>query len=130
MSTENIFEYATRNKMRFPYRGSISIEDLWDLPLTGLDTVYKTLNKQVKQSQEESLLNVKTKEDETLDIQIAIVKYIVSVKLAEKAARKKQQRIELRGRKLCLLWRQEIKRHWKMLLMKSCRKCLTILVSN
>lgn len=89
MSTENIFEYATRNKMRFPYRGSISIEDLWDLPLTGLDTVYKTLNKQVKQSQEESLLNVKTKEDETLDIQIAIVKYIVSVKLAEKAAREK-----------------------------------------
>lgn len=89
MSTENIFEYATRNKMRFPYRGSISIEDLWDLPLTGLDTVYKTLNKQVKQSQEESLLNVKTKEDETLDIQIAIVKYIVSVKLAEKVAREK-----------------------------------------
>lgn len=87
MSNVNLFEVATKNKMRFPYRGSISVEDLWDLSLTALDSVFKTLNAQVKQSKEESLLSTKSKEDEVLENQIEIVKYIVSVRLAEKAAR-------------------------------------------
>lgn len=89
MTVENIFEYATRNKMRFPYKGNVSVEDLWDLSVTELDKVFKTLNSQRKQSQEESLLNTKSKEDEIVDIQIAIVKHIVAVKLAEKEAREK-----------------------------------------
>lgn len=89
MTVENIFEYATRNKMRFPYKGSVSVEDLWDLSVTELDKVFKTLNSQRKQSQEESLLNTKSKEDEIVDVQIAIVKHIVAVKLAEKEAREK-----------------------------------------
>ena len=25
----NVFEIATRNKYRFPYRGQISVEDMW-----------------------------------------------------------------------------------------------------
>jgi len=89
MSVENIFEYATRNKVRFSFRGMISVEDLWDLSLTNLDSIYKELNKQSKQSEEESLLNIKTQEDELLNVQIEIVKHIVSVKLAEKEAREK-----------------------------------------
>lgn len=89
MAVENIFEYATRNKVRFSFRGLISVEDLWDLSLTNLDSIYKELNKQSKQSEEESLLNIKTKEDEFLNVQIEIVKHIVSVKLAEKEAREK-----------------------------------------
>ena len=97
MTTTNIFEYATRNKVRFNYRGLISAEDLWDLPLTALDNIYKDLNKLVKQSQEESLLVIKTEVDEKLEVMIAIVKHIVEVKLAEqdardKAAAKKEQR--------------------------------------
>lgn len=89
MSVENIFEYATRNKVRFSFRGLISVEDLWDLSLTNLDSIYKELNKQSKQSEEESLLNIKTQEDELLNVQIEIVKHIVSVKLVEKEAREK-----------------------------------------
>lgn len=86
---EKMFEYATRNKVRFPFKGLISVEDLWDLSLTNLDSIYKTLNKQVKQSEEESLLNTKTTVDKELDVQIAIVKHIVAVKLAEQEAREK-----------------------------------------
>lgn len=89
MITTNIFEYAVRNKVRFSFKGSISVEDLWDLSLKDLDSIYKTLNKQAKQSEEESLLNEKTQGDELLDIQIAIVKHIVSVKLTEKEAKEK-----------------------------------------
>ena len=86
---EKIFEYATRNKIRFPFKGMISVEDLWELTPTNLDTIYKTLNKQVKQSEEESLLNTKTSVDTELEVQIAIVKHIVSVKLEEQEAREK-----------------------------------------
>lgn len=89
MIVENIFEYATRNKVRFSFKGLISVEDLWDLSLTNLNSIYKELNKQSKQSEEESLLNIKTQEDELLNVQIALVKHIVSVKLAEKEAREK-----------------------------------------
>lgn len=85
----NIFEYAVRNKVRFPFKGMISVEDLWDLSLTNLDSIYKTLNKQVKQSEEESLLTTKTSVDTELEVQIAIIKYIVSVKLEEQEAREK-----------------------------------------
>jgi len=85
----NIFEYAVRNKVRFPFKGIISVEDLWDLSLTNLDSIYKTLNKQVKQSEEESLLSTKATVDTELEVQINIVKHIVSVKLAEQEAREK-----------------------------------------
>lgn len=83
MNADMMFEVAIRNKMRFPYKGQISVEDLWDLNVEALDTVFKTLNSKVKASQEESLLQTRTKEDEELSIQIAIVKHIVAVKLAE-----------------------------------------------
>lgn len=96
----NIFEAATRGKYRFPYKGQIAVEDLWDLSLTALDGIFKTLNAEYKQSKEESLLESKSKEDEVLDIQIAIVKHIVAVKqqenayrLAEKERKEKKQRI-------------------------------------
>ena len=89
MTVENIFEFASRNKVRFPFKGMISVEDLWDLSLTNLDSIYKTLNKQVKQSEEESLLSTKASVDTELEVQISIVKHIVSVKLAEKEAAEK-----------------------------------------
>lgn len=89
MNTVNMFEVATRGKMRFPYKGMVSVEDLWDLGVSALDSLFKALNSQMKQANEESLLNTKSKADETLDLQIEIVKYIVSVKLAEKEARDK-----------------------------------------
>lgn len=89
MKEMNIFEFATRNKIRFPFKGMISVEDLWNLSLGNLDSIYKTLNKQVKQSEEESLLSTKENVDTELEVQIAIVKHIVSVKLAEKEAAEK-----------------------------------------
>ena len=82
-----MFEYAVRNKLRFPYKGMISVEDLWDLNVRELDSIFKTLNAQVKKSQEESLLATKSKEDEVLTAQIDIVKHIVRIKQDEEAAR-------------------------------------------
>ena len=80
---EKMFEKAVRSKMRFPFRGFISVEDLWDLSVQDLDGIFKTLNSSIKRAQEESLLAVKSDADEKLLTQIEIVKYIVRVKLAE-----------------------------------------------
>lgn len=92
MSNEtNIFEVAARQKYRFPYKGMISTEDLFDLPLTALDSIFKTLNVKAKQAQEESLLETKSKEDEETAIKIQIVRHIVSMKQAEAAAREKEK---------------------------------------
>lgn len=97
MENGEMFIRASRQKIRFPYKGMASVEDLWDLPVTELDLIFKQLNAQAKKAQEESLLETKSDEDEKLAVQIGIVKYIVSVKLEEKKAaqaereRKKQK---------------------------------------
>ena len=87
--SKNMFEIATRTKMRFPFKGMVTVEDLWDLSVQNFDKVFKALNSQRKEAQEESLLNTKSSEDERLETQIEIVKYIVGVKLDEQAARLK-----------------------------------------
>ena len=96
----NIFEYAVRNKVRFPFRGLISVEDLWDLSLSNLDSIYKSLNKQAKQSDEESLLSTKTDVDAELEIKINIVKYIVSTKLEERKARENETMKKIQKQKI------------------------------
>ena len=96
----NIFEVAVKQKFRFEFKGLISVEDLFDLNVRDLDSVFKTLNSQLKQVKEESLLEVKTKQDEELDIKIEIVKYIFELKkeaenqrLKTKEQKEKKQKI-------------------------------------
>lgn len=96
----NMFEIATRTKMRFPFKGMISVEDLWDLNVRDLDNVFKTLNTQVKKSQEESLLATKSKEEETLAMQIDIVKHIVEIKLAEAEAVQHSKEVKEKKQKI------------------------------
>ena len=85
--TENIFEMATRNKYRFPYKGMISVEDLWDLNQTQLDSIYKALNKEVKANQEDSLMFSQTQTDLDLQAKIEIVRHIYSTKEQDAARR-------------------------------------------
>lgn len=107
MEAGKLFETATRNKMRFPFRGMVSVEDLWDLSLTNLDSVFKTLNAEAKKSEEESLLETKSKENEELSNKIEIVKYIVNIKLEEKKTREnarknaemKQRLLEIKAKR-------------------------------
>lgn len=84
--SNDLFALATRQKFRFPFNGQISAEDLWDLSPVQLDRVYKTLKKDQKTSNEESLLAIRTSEDSTLDAKIELVKFIFDTKQAEKLA--------------------------------------------
>lgn len=83
MTNNELFVMAARQKLRFPFKGQVSAEDLWDLNVRDLDTIFKTLNAQSKQASEESLLATKSKEDDILEAKIAIVKFVVNTKLLE-----------------------------------------------
>lgn len=83
----NMFEKAVKGKYRFPYKGQIAVEDLYDLPLGSLDTMFKTLNAEVKKTDEESLLQTKSEEDDILATKIEMLKYIFNEKLEEKKNR-------------------------------------------
>lgn len=94
---KNLFEIATRNRYRFNYKGVMTVENLWSLRVEDLDAIFKMLNRQKKTADEDSLLATKSAEDQDLANKIDIVRYIVSVKLAEaaervSAAEKKAQR--------------------------------------
>lgn len=91
MTIEKMFEVAARNKVRFAFRGMISVEDLWDLPVENLDGIFKSLNAQSKQMKEESLLGSRSKEDDELSLKIEIVKFVVKTKLEETAKRMKDK---------------------------------------
>lgn len=97
-----LFEKATRGKYRFTLsvRGILCTEDLWDLKLEDLDKIAKTLNKEIKDSGEESFITTVTKTNEVLNDKFEIVKHIIKVKLEEKekkalAAQRAAKRAEL-----------------------------------
>src|SRR5580704_13803311 len=93
----NIFEYATRNKLRFASaRGELTLEQLWDVPLRSsdalnLDAVAKAANKAWKDLSEESFVDTaKTTAHVRLEIALEIVKYVIDAKLADERAAKKR----------------------------------------
>lgn len=91
-----MFEKASRTKLRFPYKGMCSMEDLWDLPVEELDSIYSTLCAKQESTKKASLLSTRTKENSVVDLQIDIVKHIVEVKLqeAEKRAAAKERKAQ------------------------------------
>lgn len=92
----DLFKVAVKKKYRFNYKGVLTVEDLWDLSVEDLDKIYKSLKSKLKDASEESLLSTTSKEDKELNNKIAIIKVIVTDKLAakeraQKAALQKQQ---------------------------------------
>ena len=102
-----MFEQATKLKLRFSTdRGQLSVEDLWDLPLTGkalcLDNIAKSVNKALKETDEESFVTTRSKSNTELTLKLDILKHIISVKKAEKdaaknAAENKARKEQLKG---------------------------------
>ena len=78
-----LFKLAAKEKYRFPFKGNIAVEDLFDLTTSQLDTVYKELKYQVKDSSD-SLLKETSKEDKELKNKIEIVEEIFKDKVKEK----------------------------------------------
>jgi len=114
MSTENIFEVATRQKLRFDSPvGALSVEDLWSLPLqsamgkTNLDQIAKDLHKQLKGKEEISFVSSSNVVNTTTQLKFDIVLHIITVLTQERdkkveariRAEKKQTILEIINRK-------------------------------
>ena len=106
---EKMFEMAVRNKFRFPFRGMISVEDLWDLSPENLDSIFRLLNSEVKKEKEESLLSKKTKDEKILECKIEIVKHIFKTKTDE--ANAKLAEVEKKAKKQKILEIMEVKQN-------------------
>lgn len=106
-----LFEMASQFKFRYPYKGMIATEDLWDLTPSQLDTVYKALNKELNVTQEDGLIITKSADEGVkaaeLRNKLEIVKYIFNSKqqaaelnhIAAENAAKKQYIMEILAQK-------------------------------
>lgn len=101
----NIFERATRKKLRFvTVQGSLSTEQMWDLTLEQLNTVAVSLNKKIKESGEESFISSEVKVDADLQLSFDIVKHIIDIKLKEaETARNRREKRAKRDQLLALI---------------------------
>jgi hypothetical protein len=89
-----MFDKASRLKLRFTTtKGDLTVEDLWDLPLTSatgkpnLDSIAVDLFNQVKETATVSFVNTPAKADETVQLKLDIAKHIIETRLVENATR-------------------------------------------
>ncbi len=106
----NIFENASRRKLRFAVtKGVVAVEDLWEYNLEDLDIIYKRLNKQIKEAEEESYIVKKSTAGVVLTLQIDIIKHIIDSKMEEVAKRKlAKERSDKRSLLIELIGKKEI----------------------
>lgn len=84
-----MFEKASRLKLRFETtKGSITVEDLWDLPLTSanganLDNIAKSLSRALKETEDESFVTTPVAANAVLKFKFELIKYVIKVRLEE-----------------------------------------------
>lgn len=89
-----MFEKAARLKLRFDSPvGQLSVEDLWDLPLTAkkavnLDDIAVALDRELKETSTTSFVRKSNKSNEITKLKFEIVLHIIEVRQAEADAEK------------------------------------------
>lgn len=87
-----MYKIAAQNKIRFTSnKGLLTVEQLFDLPLSSksnfdLDTIAKTINKQLKEMGEESFVGVSNPAKKEMETALEIVKDVIKSKQEENAA--------------------------------------------
>lgn len=108
MTEKNLFQTAAKKRYRFPsVVGFLTVEDLYDLPLTvapsreakaaSLDNVARGIHIELKASEAESFVGIKSSGTTELTERLEIVKIIIADKQA--AAEEAQNRAILRDKK-------------------------------
>jgi hypothetical protein len=88
-----LFLTAARAKFRFPSSvGQLTVEDLWDLPLSGkganLDNIARSLYRDLKEADGDiSFVKPAVKTTAELQAKLDVVKYVIDVKMTERDAR-------------------------------------------
>lgn len=79
-----MFEKASRMKLRFVCgKGDVSVEELWDLNLTTLDNIAKSVKREMVGEEEESFIPNKNKKQSNNSLRLDILKHIIATKVDE-----------------------------------------------
>lgn len=103
----NIFEQATRQALRFQCQGhTLTVEDLWQLPLQSsrgpnLDDLARGLHENLSKSSVSFV--TQEREDPKTRLAFEVVKHVIGVLLAEKAANEQKAANAARKQKLLTL---------------------------
>lgn len=103
-----MFKEAARLKVRFNTEaGTLTVEDLFDIPLTSergvsLDNIARGLNRKMKDAEEESFVSKPSAQNRELKLKFEIVKDVIATKIEERdkkkvAASRKKERELLAG---------------------------------
>lgn len=109
-----MFEKAARLKIRFQTsKGLLSVEDLFDLPLTSatgktnLDDIARGLHAQVKSDDNISFVTPAQKASEELVLAFEIVKHVIAVRIAERDAEATAREVREKKQKIMSLIEQK-----------------------
>jgi ribonucleotide monophosphatase NagD (HAD superfamily) len=103
-----MFEKGLKEKDRYPTAvGDVTTEDLWGMPLTSrsanranLDDTAKTLNRMLKDVEEESFVTSPTVTNSQLRDKLEIVKYVIAAKIEEREATKRKAEVKEQKEKI------------------------------
>ncbi len=105
------FEKASKLRLRLevPNRGgNASVEDLWDMKVEELDTLYQGLKLEFKDTKAGSLLKKKSVGDKVIELRMDVVKHIVEVKLEEaEASQSKEQKAKDKQKLMAIISMKE-----------------------
>jgi hypothetical protein len=88
-TNNTLFINATRNKLRIASsRGTLQVEDLWDLSLEKLNEIAINLDETLQKQGRKSFIGGRAKEADEVQLQFDIVKYVIDTKLEERALSK------------------------------------------
>lgn len=86
-----MFDKATRLKLRFDSpKGALSVEDLWDLPLTSatgkpnLNDIAIGLHHELRENQTISFVTPAAPKSEELQLKFDVVKHVIDVRVTER----------------------------------------------
>jgi hypothetical protein len=95
------FKLASQLKLRFnTSRGSLSTEQLWDLPLSELDTLAVELEQLAKEGNQKSFLLKKTDEDKVAKLRFDITLSILNTRVEELEAAQNARAIKEHNEKI------------------------------
>lgn len=91
----NIFEQASRQRTRIKAQnGMLSVEDLWDIPLSQLDRIAQGLRRELREV-EDSFIE-KKQNNADLELKFELVKHVIETRMAERDAQKQEKEISAR----------------------------------
>lgn len=81
-----LFMKATRLKLTFNFKGIISVEDLWDLSLTSLDSLAQKLHAELEAAPKQSFIknNASNQTSSITQLKFDVVLAVLETKVAER----------------------------------------------